>query len=155
MNTSPLKVAIIAGEVSGDLLGADLVAALRLQTTRQLELVGVGGDGLEAQGLKSLYDFSELSLMGFTQVIAKLPRLIALIGETAKAVIAARPDILVIIDSPDFTHRVASGSARRCPTCRSSNMFARASGPGKNIVPQRCSLTSITSWLSCRSSRKS
>ncbi|MBO9098308.1 MULTISPECIES: lipid-A-disaccharide synthase [unclassified Rhizobium] len=115
MNTSPLKVAIIAGEVSGDLLGADLVAALRLQTTRPLELVGVGGDGLEAQGLKSLYDFSELSLMGFTQVIAKLPRLIALIGETAKAVIAARPDILVIIDSPDFTHRVAKRVRKALP----------------------------------------
>ncbi|MBZ5761485.1 lipid-A-disaccharide synthase [Rhizobium sp. VS19-DR104.2] len=115
MNNAPLKVAIIAGEVSGDLLGADLVAALRLQTTRPLELVGVGGDGLEAQGLKSLYDFSELSLMGFTQVIAKLPRLIALIGETAKAIIAARPDVLVIIDSPDFTHRVAKRVRKALP----------------------------------------
>lgn len=107
MSGAALKVAVIAGEVSGDLLGADLIAALRLQTDRPLELVGVGGDGLEAQGLKSLYDFSELSLMGFTQVIAKLPRLISLIGLTAKAIIAAKPDILVIIDSPDFTHRVA------------------------------------------------
>ncbi|WFR96713.1 lipid-A-disaccharide synthase [Rhizobium tumorigenes] len=115
MNTSPLKVAIIAGEVSGDLLGADLVAALRLQTTRPLELVGVGGDGLEAQGLKSLYDFSELSLMGFTQVIAKLPRLIALIGETAKAIITSRPDVLIIVDSPDFTHRVAKRVRKALP----------------------------------------
>lgn len=107
MTVAPLKIAIIAGEVSGDLLGADLIAALRRQTSRPLELIGVGGDGLESQGLRSLYDFSELSLMGFTQVIARLPRLIARIGETAKAIIAARPDVLVIIDSPDFTHRVA------------------------------------------------
>jgi lipid-A-disaccharide synthase len=107
MTGAPLKIAIIAGEVSGDLLGADLIAALRRQTDRPLELVGVGGDGLEAQGLQSLYDFSELSLMGFTQVIARLPRLIARIGQTARAIVAARPDVLVIIDSPDFTHRVA------------------------------------------------
>jgi lipid-A-disaccharide synthase len=104
---SPLKVAIIAGEVSGDLLGADLVAALKQQHAAPLELVGVGGDALEAQGLRSLYDFSELSLMGFTQVLARLPRLIARIRETATAIIAARPDVLIIIDSPDFTHRVA------------------------------------------------
>jgi lipid-A-disaccharide synthase len=107
MSAAPLKIAVVAGEVSGDLLGADLIAALRRQTDRPLQLIGVGGDGLEAQGLKSLYDFSELSLMGFTQVIAKLPKLIVRIRETAKAIIASRPDILVIIDSPDFTHRVA------------------------------------------------
>lgn len=107
MTVSPLKIAMIAGEVSGDLLGADLLAALKRQTARPLQIVGVGGDGMEAQGLESLYDFSELSLMGFTQVIAHLPRLIARIGQTAKAIIAAKPDVLVIIDSPDFTHRVA------------------------------------------------
>ncbi len=115
MNSAPLKVAIIAGEVSGDLLGADLIAALRLQTSRPLELVGVGGDGLEAQGLKSLYDFSELSLMGFTQVIARLPRLISLIGKTASAIITAKPDILIIVDSPDFTHRVAKRVRKALP----------------------------------------
>lgn len=113
--TNPLKIAVIAGEVSGDLLGADLIAALKKKTDRPLELIGVGGDGLEAQGLRSLYDFSELSLMGFTQVIAKLPRLIARIKETANAIIAAKPDILLIIDSPDFTHRVAKRVRKALP----------------------------------------
>lgn len=107
MTESVLKLAVIAGEVSGDLLGADLVQALKSQYGGRIELVGVGGEGLEAQGLTSLFDYSELSIMGFTQVLKKLPQLVARIKETANAIIAARPDVLLIIDSPDFTHRVA------------------------------------------------
>jgi lipid-A-disaccharide synthase len=103
----PLKVAVIAGEVSGDLLGGDLVAALKAAHDGPVELIGVGGDALTAQGLRSLFDFSELSIMGITQVLARLPGLIRRINETAKAIAEARPDVLIIIDSPDFTHRVA------------------------------------------------
>ncbi|WP_105401254.1 lipid-A-disaccharide synthase [Neorhizobium sp. T7_12] len=102
-----LKVGVIAGEVSGDLLGGDLLAALKAAHDGPVELVGVGGEALEAQGLTSLFDFSELSIMGLTQVIARLPKLIKRISQTAAAMIAARPDVLIIIDSPDFTHRVA------------------------------------------------
>jgi lipid-A-disaccharide synthase len=102
-----LTLAIVAGEVSGDLLGADLVAAMRRFDRGPLRLVGVGGDALTAQGLQSLFDFSELSIMGLTQVLARLPGLIRRIRQTADAIIAAKPDVLVIIDSPDFTHRVA------------------------------------------------
>lgn len=111
----PLKIAVIAGEVSGDLLGADLIAALKRRHAGPLQLTGVGGDALEAEGLVSLFDFSELSLMGFTQVIGKLPNLIRRIGETAAAIIAARPDVLIIIDSPDFTHRVAKRVRKALP----------------------------------------
>lgn len=107
MTEPALKVAVIAGEVSGDLLGADLIAALKLKTPRNIELVGVGGHALEGQGLTSLFDFSELSIMGVTQVLKKLPQLLRRIKFTANAVIAAKPDVLLIIDSPDFTHRVA------------------------------------------------
>lgn len=107
MSTNDLKLAVIAGEVSGDLLGADLVKALRPLVNGELFLIGVGGEGLEAEGLKSLFDYSELSIMGISQVLARLPKLILRIRQTARAIIAARPDILVIIDSPDFTHRVA------------------------------------------------
>jgi lipid-A-disaccharide synthase len=102
-----LKVGVIAGEVSGDLLGGDLIAALKAACDGPVELVGVGGDALEAQGLTSLFDFSELSIMGLTQVIARLPNLIRRINQTAAAIVAAKPDVLIIIDSPDFTHRVA------------------------------------------------
>ncbi|TCU20729.1 lipid-A-disaccharide synthase [Rhizobium azibense] len=109
-----MKIAIVAGEVSGDLLGADLVDALKRRHAG-IELVGVGGDALEAQGLKSLFDFSELSIMGITQVLKKLPKLVARIRQTTAAIIAAKPDILVVIDSPDFTHRVAKRVRQALP----------------------------------------
>ncbi|WP_440410549.1 lipid-A-disaccharide synthase [Neorhizobium petrolearium] len=102
-----LKVGVVAGEVSGDLLGGDLIAALKAAHGGPVELIGVGGDALAAQGLASLFDFSELSIMGLTQVLARLPNLVRRIKQTAAAIVAARPDVLVIIDSPDFTHRVA------------------------------------------------
>lgn len=108
MNGAPLKIAVIAGEVSGDLLGADLIAALKRIHAGPVELVGVGGEGLQAEGLKSLFDFSELSIMGITQVLSRLPKLYTLIRQTTAAIIAAKPDILLIIDSPDFTHRIAT-----------------------------------------------
>jgi len=107
MTERPLKIAVIAGEVSGDLLGGDLIAALKRQHPGPVTLVGVGGEALQAEGLASLFDFSELSVMGFTQVLSKLPKFIRLIGQTADAIIAEKPDLLLIIDSPDFTHRVA------------------------------------------------
>ena len=66
--TRPLKLAIIAGEVSGDLLGGDLIAALKRQWPGEIILCGVGGEALQAQGLTSLFDYSELSIMGFSQV---------------------------------------------------------------------------------------
>ncbi len=110
-----LKLAVIAGEVSGDLLGADLVQALKPMIDGPVELVGVGGEGLEAEGLRSLFDYSVLSIMGIAQVRARLPRLIRRIGQTADAIITAKPDALVIIDSPDFTHRVARRVRRALP----------------------------------------
>lgn len=85
--TERLKVAVIAGEVSGDLLGADLIRALKARYPGSIELVGVGGEALEGQGLTSLFDYSELSIMGFTQVLKKLPKLIGLINRAAEAVI--------------------------------------------------------------------
>lgn len=115
MSERALKIAVIAGEVSGDLLGADLVAYLKTMYPGPVEIVGVGGEALEAQGLKSLFDFSELSIMGITQVLSKLPRLIKLISWTADEILKAAPDVLLIVDSPDFTHRVAKKVRRKRP----------------------------------------
>lgn len=115
MSDGPLKIAVIAGEVSGDLLGADLIAQLKTIHSGPVQLVGVGGEALEAHGLKSLFDFSELSIMGITQVLSKLPRLIKLISWTADEIVKARPDLLLIVDSPDFTHRVARKVRKKLP----------------------------------------
>ena len=115
MTEGVLKLAVVAGEVSGDLLGADLVRALKTQYPGQVELFGVGGEQLTTEGLNSLFDYSELSIMGFTQVLKKLPQLISRIKETANAIIAYKPDALLIIDSPDFTHRVAKRVRKALP----------------------------------------
>lgn len=103
----PLRIAIVAGEESGDLLGADLIRELEKQAGRKVELVGVGGRHLEALGLRSLFSSGEIALMGISAIVRDLPRLIRRIGQTAAAIIAAKPDCLITIDSPDFSLRVA------------------------------------------------
>lgn len=115
MSERVLKIGVIAGEVSGDLLGGDLVAHLKRAWPGPVRLVGVGGEALEAEGLRSLFDFSELSIMGLTQVLKRLPQLMRRIRQAADAIIAERPDVLIIIDSPDFTHRVARRVRKALP----------------------------------------
>lgn len=104
----PLRLAVVAGEESGDLLGADLVAALARPAGRNIALTGVGGRNLAALGLDPLFDADEIALMGISAVLRDLPRLAWRIRQTARAIVAARPDCLVTIDSPDFSLRVAA-----------------------------------------------
>lgn len=101
-----LRIGIVAGEESGDLLAADLVRSLK-QHSGSLELVGVGGRHLIELGLSPLFDASRIALMGVTAVLRDLPALLWRIDRTAKAIIAARPDCLITVDSPDFSLRVA------------------------------------------------
>ena len=108
MTDSPLKLAIVAGEESGDLLGADLVKSIRQRFPgRPVELIGVGGDHLGALGLQSIINQHDIALVGLSAVLMKLPQLIHKISKVAKTIITGKPDCLIIIDSPDFTHRVA------------------------------------------------
>ncbi|MFT4098116.1 MAG: lipid-A-disaccharide synthase [Rhodoblastus sp.] len=101
-----MKLFLVAGEKSGDLLGAKLMQALR-RLAPNARIDGVGGEAMIREGLASLFPLEDIAVMGFTSVIAHLPRLLRRIDETARAIVAAEPDALVIIDSPDFTHRVA------------------------------------------------
>jgi lipid-A-disaccharide synthase len=101
-----MKIFLVAGEASGDHLGAALMRAMR-QDLLALDFIGVGGPAMEAEGLVSLFPLADLAVMGFLPVLANLRRLLGRIDLTAKAILAAQPDALVIIDSPDFTHRVA------------------------------------------------
>ncbi len=110
------RLAIIAGEPSGDLLGAGLARALARKTGSKPELIGIGGPALAAEGLDSLFDYSELSLMGVGAVLARLPSLIRRIHQAADAIIASKPDCLVIVDSPAFTHRVARRVRKALPS---------------------------------------
>lgn len=102
-----LRLAIITGEESGDQLGADLVKALRNNYGGEIALTGVGGDHLAELGLDSLFDQHEIALVGLSAIIRRLPQLVRRISQLAASIVAAKPDCLVIIDSPDFTHRVA------------------------------------------------
>jgi len=101
-----LKVFVVAGEPSGDALGGALLAGLK-QVSPGVQFQGIGGPLMQAQGLTSLFDMSELSLMGIAEVLPKYYHLKRRIAETARAVIDAKPDVLVTIDSPDFCLRVA------------------------------------------------
>ena len=112
----PIKVAIVAGEESGDLLGADLLRALESVSGRDVDPMGVGGRHLSAMGLKSLFDPGAIALMGVTAIAKDLPMLIARIGRTAKAIADAAPDCLITIDSPEFNLRVAKKVRARNPS---------------------------------------
>ncbi len=110
-----LDVFLVAGEESGDQLGFKLMRALREATGGAVAFRGVGGHAMEREGLKSIFPMTDVAVMGFVPVIKKLPTILARIRTTADAVIAAPPDVLVIIDSPDFTHRVARRVRKRLP----------------------------------------
>ncbi len=114
--TKPLSIWIVSGEESGDQLGAKLMRGLKARLgAEHLRFGGVGGHAMEREGLKSLFPLEEISVMGFSAVIARLPTILKRIRFTADAVVAAKPDLLVIIDSPDFTHRVAKAVRVRAP----------------------------------------
>lgn len=98
----PLRVGIVAGELSGDMLGAGLIAALRDQTERPLELVGVGGPRMQAEGLVSLFEMDRLSVMGFVEPLKRLPELLRMRATLRKYFLDWRADIVIGIDSPDF-----------------------------------------------------
>lgn len=103
--TSPL-IFLIAGEPSGDVLGARLMAALKQATGGQVRFAGVGGERMIAEGLDSLFPMEELTLFGLAELLPKLPNLIRRINQTAGAILAAKPDAVVTIDAPDFCFRV-------------------------------------------------
>ena len=101
-----MKVFIIAGEPSGDKLGAALIEGLRAERP-EVAFQGIGGALMQAQGLTSQFPMDELSLMGIAEILPKYRHLKRRIRETAEAVIAAQPDVLITVDSPDFCLRVA------------------------------------------------
>jgi lipid-A-disaccharide synthase len=113
-----LKIFLIAGEESGDRLGASLMSAIEAKTGGEgrVEFAGVGGHAMASRGLVSLFPLEDIAVNGFTAIPARLPLILRRIREAADAAIAARPDAVVIIDSPDFTHRVARRIRAAAPT---------------------------------------
>lgn len=101
-----MKLYIIAGEASGDRYGAGLMRELKLRRP-DLEIRGIGGPLMEAEGLNSLFPMGELSLMGFWEIVPHIPKLLRRIRETVEDIRAFAPDMVITIDSPGFCCRVA------------------------------------------------
>ena len=95
---------IIAGEVSGDVLGANIMRELR-----GVNFVGIGGQNMRGAGLKSIFPMSDLAVMGITEVLANARTLTRRINETIQKIIDIKPDLILTIDSPGFARSVISG----------------------------------------------
>jgi lipid-A-disaccharide synthase len=109
-STAPSRekhIFLVAAEESGDRLGAALMHALQERTDGVVRFSGVGGREMSRHGLVSLFSIEELAILGISAIPRRLPMILRRLRETTNAIIATRPDALVIIDSPDFTHRVA------------------------------------------------
>jgi len=118
MNTvapdSPLHVYVIAGEPSGDVIGARLIEALRADG--DIEVSGIGGPEMEAAGLQSLFPYDELAIMGLTEVLPSVPRILSRMRKTARDIERKQPDVIVTIDSPGFVFGVIRRlKSRNCP----------------------------------------
>ena len=114
--STPCRIFLIAAEESGDRLGAGLMKALRAQLGDDVEFLGIGGRHMAEQGLTSLFPIEQLSIIGLVAIPRKLPMILSRIREATDAVLNEKPDILVIIDSPDFTQRVARRVRKRNPS---------------------------------------
>lgn len=109
-----MKLYLIAGEASGDLIGGKIMSALRTSVSN-IEFTGIGGKDMEAQGIKSLFPINRISLMGFMEIIPHIFKLKRLINLTVEDIIQKKPDALLTIDSPGFTYRVASLVRKKAP----------------------------------------
>ena len=102
-----MKIVIITGEESGDVLGASLVDALKKTSISKFELYGIGGSLLLKRGIHNYHHINEISVMGIVEVIPKILKIRKIINNVTQAVLKLKPDIVITIDSPDFTLRVA------------------------------------------------
>lgn len=111
-----LRLALIAGEHSGDALGAKLIEALVRAHPGEIRYVGVGGEHMAAQGLRSIFPLEEVAVMGPMSIVPRLPRIVRRVYAAVDAVLAFEPDAVVIIDSPEFTHPIAKRIRKRRPS---------------------------------------
>ncbi len=108
-----LKIFVICGEPSGDVLAADAVKDLIDIYPGQVRLRGIGGTHLKAQGLESLFPMEDLSLMGLAEIVPHIPKLLGRIDLTVRAIIEGQPDIVLTVDAPDFSFRVVKSLRKK------------------------------------------
>lgn len=106
MPNRKLKIYLVAGEPSGDALGARLMRAMKKKTDNEVEFFGLGGDMMESEGLKPLFDISDLAIMGLAEIIPSIPKVLKRIKQTVDDIVTIHPDVIVTIDSWSFASRV-------------------------------------------------
>lgn len=113
MPNRKLKIYLVAGEPSGDALGARLMRALKKKTDGNVAFSGVGGDLMEKEGLKPLFDISDLAIMGLAEIIPSIPKVLRHIRNTVDDIVRVQPDVVVTIDSWSFASRVQNALRRK------------------------------------------
>lgn len=134
-----LKIYFVVGEESGDALGEKLLNAFD-DLSQEIDPMGLGGSRMKARGVDSLFDISELSVMGVSAVVKKLPNLLKRINQTVNDVIEEKPDVLLLIDSPEFSYRVAKKVRKQLPHVKivkyvAPTVWAWREGRAKKIKP--------------------
>jgi lipid-A-disaccharide synthase len=106
--SSEVKIFMIAGEQSGDILGGKLISSIKKQIGKnvKINLSGIGGEKMAAEGLKSIFPMSDLSLFGLAEILPHIPKILKRINQTVEEIRQFQPDILITIDAPDFCFRV-------------------------------------------------
>lgn len=137
----PFRLALIAGEASGDALALRFLESLRARLgDRELVITGVGGERLIAAGLVPLFPQADIAVMGFGPVVARLPLLLRRMNDAARSVTAFAPDLLLTIDAPDFSLRVAKKVRARAPAIPIAHwvcpsVWAWRSGRARRMAP--------------------
>lgn len=119
-----MKLMIVCGEPSGDLLGAQLMVALRALRGDDVTFVGMGGAAMAAQGLDSIAPLEATAVMGIVEIVPAIPKILKLIARVADFAAAEKPDAVIVVDSPEFTQRVARAIRRRDPAIRTVDYVA-------------------------------
>jgi lipid-A-disaccharide synthase len=118
------NVMIVCGEPSGDALGAQLIAGLKQLAGDRVRFTGVGGLAMAREGFQSLYPLDATAVMGLREVVPAVPAILRRVRQAVDFAVQTRPDAVVAIDSPDFTHRVAQGIKKRDASIRTVDYVA-------------------------------
>jgi len=119
-----INVMLVCGEPSGDALGAQLMAGLKQLAGDRVRFSGVGGLAMAREGFQSLYPLDATAVMGLREVVPAIPKILKRVNQAVDFAVRTKPDAVVVIDSPDFTHRVAQGIKQTDPSIRTVDYVA-------------------------------